>query len=545
MNFTGRPVFLTLFSDHLYPRAMRLLSLAFCACVVFLSGRVYAQNLDDALRLSEVSALGTARSLSVGNSMSALGADWTAAAANPAGLAAFRKTDFTITTAGIFAGSSGASLDGGPTSSSASTSRFAVPQVGLVFTKRPIASAWTQINFGLGVSQSARFEENLNYSGRSPGSISDKWLDDANQYGLDAQGNRAFVDGDFVFNPLTLAQLSDYSTGLAFDAGVLIPGDNTPTPPFYNTDYDLSRGDDFNAPGAPLTKTGSFERRGRNSAFDFTIAGNYAEKLMVGASLSLSRTEFRSSTSYSENDDELLVDAFERLSYQEPLNYSGTGVSGRIGLIYRAAQALRVGLSYQSPNRIKITDTYTNELTYIYRDATNATVNGIVSPEQASVVEYVYTSPSQYRASVAGLFGQIGFVTAELGYINFGGSKFKFEGEDDEAPINEVIDNSLQGAMQVRVGGEVKLKDFALRAGLQRLGGPIEGEKASNIFSGGVGYRLNRLSLDAAYQYTRRPDRSYSPYAVEPLNFPQPVVNYNPTLSVVALTLGWKLVSLE
>ena len=524
--------------------------LALLLAPLALGATLAAQTLEDALRLGEVSALGTARSLATGNSMSALGADWTAVGSNPAGLAAFRRNEFTLTTAGLFAGSRDARLNDGPTTGSSTDPRLALPQVALVIATRPIASRWKQLNFGIGVTQSARFEESLTYAGRSAGSITDKWLDEANLYGLDALGRRAYVDVsgngdfDFVFNPLGLDQLSAFSTGLAFDAGVLIPGDNSSNPPFYNTDYDLARGDDIYGPGPELQKSGSFRRRGRNAGFDLSFGGNFDERLFVGATASLSRAEFRSTTVYRESDQDNLVPIYERLNYSELLNYSARGISGRVGIIYRVAQALRLGLSYHSPNRISVDDTFNAELTYVYRDQDGASVNGIAAPEQASVLEYVFVSPSQYRASLAGLFGQRGFVSAEVGYLNYAGSRFRFDGEDEaEAAINGLISDSLQGAFQLRIGGEVKvLPAVALRVGFQRFGAPRGDESASTALSAGLGYRYNRLSLDGAYQVTRRPDRQFTPYGVEPVNFPQPVVDYTPTSQVVALTLGWKLV---
>ncbi len=527
---------------------MLLRSLASVAAALALATLSEAQTLDDALRYSENFPLGTARSLGVSNSMSALGADYSAVSSNPAGLAAFRRNDFSLTFGSLTTGSNASSLDGGPTAQNDGNTKFAVPQAGLVLTRRPIASKWTQLNFGLGVSQSNRFEESLNFRGTSAGSITDVWLDEANRYGLGADGRRDFVNGDFVFNPLALGELSDYSSGLAFDAGVLIPGDDTENPPFYNSDYDLARGagpDLVNTPGAPLDKSGTVTRSGRNATIDFSIAGNYDEKLMIGATVGLSRLKYNGATNYREDDAADAVASFERLSYNQISEISGTGVQLRVGAIYRPMQALRIGLAYHSPSRISLTDSYTTNLQYIYIDRQGGTVNGNGRPDQPSVIEYRFTTPSQYKASAAVLLGQRGFLSTELTYINFAGGSFKSDFADSDASVNNTIDQSLKGAVQARFGGELNVKPFQVRAGFQYIGAPIDNEDAVLGATAGVGFRQNRLGLDLGYQLLLRPDRTFVPYNIEPLNFPQSSVAYTPTSHTLALTLGWKLVSLD
>lgn len=517
------------------------------AIVALALSAAQAQTLDDALRYSETFPLGTARSLGVSNSMSAIGADYTAVSGNPAGLAAFRRNDLTLTFGPIITGSNNASLDGGPVADAQSGTDFALPQVGLVLTRRPIASKWTQLNFGLGVSQANRFEERLNFSGTSPGSVTDVWLDEANLYALDEQGRRAYDEFNDTFfpSPLTLPELSDFSTGLAFDAGVLIPGDDTDAPPFYQTDYDNARGSDVFGPGAPLEKEGSFARTGRTSTFDLSVAGNYDERFMIGATLGISRFSYESVTNYREDDAADAVPAFERLAFNQFVDITGTGVQLRVGAIYRASQALRLGLAYHSPTRYSVTDSYNANLRYIYRDLNTGASNDLLAaPDQPSVIEYRFTTPSQYKASAALLLGKRGFVSTELTYLNFAGGSFDIDDQQDTT-INRVIDQSLQGALQARFGGEVNLDPLKLRAGFQYVGAPIVNEDAVLGVTGGVGFRQNRLGLDLGYQLLLRPDRTFIPYRIEPLNFPEPAVAYTPISHTLALTVGWKLVPLE
>ena len=56
---------------------------------LFLGGFVSAQNEIDALRFSSYSSTGTARALAMGGAFSAVGADFSSAWLNPAGLALY------------------------------------------------------------------------------------------------------------------------------------------------------------------------------------------------------------------------------------------------------------------------------------------------------------------------------------------------------------------------------------------------------------------------------------------------------------------------
>jgi hypothetical protein len=56
-----------------------------------------AQNVDDALRYSQIFYGGTARFMSMGGAFTALGGDMSSLSQNPAGLGVFRVSEFTIT----------------------------------------------------------------------------------------------------------------------------------------------------------------------------------------------------------------------------------------------------------------------------------------------------------------------------------------------------------------------------------------------------------------------------------------------------------------
>ena len=65
--------------------------------ISFMFQGVIAQNVDDALRYSQIFYGGTARFMSMGGAFTALGGDISSLSQNPAGLGVFRSSELTIT----------------------------------------------------------------------------------------------------------------------------------------------------------------------------------------------------------------------------------------------------------------------------------------------------------------------------------------------------------------------------------------------------------------------------------------------------------------
>src|SRR5665647_1481853 len=75
---------------------MKKLVLILIAVISIFSG-VIAQNVDDALRYSQIFYGGTARFMSMGGAFTALGGDISSLSQNPAGLGVFRSSEITLT----------------------------------------------------------------------------------------------------------------------------------------------------------------------------------------------------------------------------------------------------------------------------------------------------------------------------------------------------------------------------------------------------------------------------------------------------------------
>src|SRR5512137_1600713 len=68
------------------------------SAIIFLTiSGLFAQNVDDALRYSQIFYTGTARFMSMGGAFTALGGDMSTLSQNPAGIGVFRSSEISIT----------------------------------------------------------------------------------------------------------------------------------------------------------------------------------------------------------------------------------------------------------------------------------------------------------------------------------------------------------------------------------------------------------------------------------------------------------------
>jgi len=116
---------------------------------------------------------------------------------------------------------------------------------------------------------------------------------------------------------------------------------------------------------------------------------------------------------------------------------------------------------------------------------------------------------------------QKGFISADIEFVNYRGARFYAHGENpDQSAVdyyhlmNDVIKSYYQGALNFRLGGELKFSPLAIRVGGAYYGGPYVDHnlKANRILAAaGLGYRGHSLFIDLAYGQTLNKDVSF-PY---------------------------------
>lgn len=481
--------------------------LRYCCAGLFLLSTSFlsAQTVQDALRLSTFDWSGTARSAAVGGSMGALGADFSVASTNPAGLGWFRSSDFTITPS-LWAYTTEARLETG-TSNANSTNgnKFGLDNFGLVVANQPMRSLnWRTSNFAIGLNRLANFNQTFEYSGESVGSRMDRFAELANANGIDDL----------------------FEASVAFDALGLIEDNGV-----YRTDIERN-------PNAPVSKTQTVTTSGGINELVFSIAGNYQDRIMLGVTLGIPFINLTDNRVYRETDPGGQIPVFEAMQFEENLRTTGAGINLKLGMIYRINQMSRVGLAIHTPTAFSLQDAYETQMQYDYQEG--GLQSGFAqSPSDILPFEYTLVTPWRFIGSAGFIINKSGFISGDIEWVDYGGARFRYQDfATAEQEINDEIQNDLTGALNIRVGGEFVYQMLRLRGGIGLLqAGITDNSDIKQVYSAGVGYRRNAFSIDAAYRLQTGED-TFIPYTTS--SAPEQSVAKNFTNNRVIVTLGLK-----
>lgn len=473
---------------------------------------LYAQQVSDILLFSESQPVTTARSIGVGNALGALGGDLSTASHNPAGLAIYRRTEFSFSL-GSFGEVTKTSFFGNR--ERVRKNRIAYGSAGLIIATRiRRESNWKMVNFGITFNRIANFDRNFSYSGTTTGSRVRSFADRA----------KGKVD------PKT----DPYETGPAYQAYLInhLGGGN----------YVANGG--ANDSSALVGKSQTLGQSGGISELGLSIGGNYNNKLYIAASLGINFLSFREKSLYAEHTDHL---KYVRMEFSESRNIEGRGVNLKLGVIYRINKMFRIGAAIHTPTAYHLTDSYNTGLnaSIIYDDTLRK--SSFAMKDQApNVLQHNMATPWVFMLSGGAIFGKRGFIGIDLGYLDYGTASFSLL-ENERTPannkfingVNNAIDDNYKGVFRARVGGEVVFGITRFRLGYQFQSSPykvsIDGvSDFRHDISLGAGVRWKHFYLDASYQHTLR-EFEYSPYATD-INLQR--VTGSITNSQVMLTLG-------
>ena len=443
-----------------------------------------SQTATDALRYSYTNVGGTARTIGIGGAISALGADFTTLSTNPAGLAAYRKSELVLTPA-LFRIESEGGLADSPNFKT-SKIRFNLENGGVVFAKSPRRNnQWRTSNFAIGVNRIANFNQEFFYQGSNSGSITQRWVEFANNDEFD----------DFEVNP-------------AIETEAVYFDDVNDT---YTSDY-------VSDPSKAVRREQLINRKGGIDELLIGFAGNYADKLYIGGSVGIPIVNYEEEKEYLESDPDQDVDFFDNLTYTERLVTDGVGANFKLGLIFRLNQMIRFGAAVHTPTVYSLNDSYSTSLNYVYTDADGT--SDLRDNSSNGEFDYQLLTPWRFMGSAAVIVGKSGFISAELEWVDYSTAEFDFT-ENDNSPenqtfereVNQEISQNQQDALHFRLGGEYAYELFRLRAGIQLNGSGINAiDDFSNTYSFGLGLREKHFFLDMAYKRSNSTE-SYAPYA--------------------------------
>lgn len=501
------------------------------------STQALAQDEWDALRYSRLAPAGTARTQSIGGAAGSLGGDISATHVNPAGLG-FYKTSEVVITPGFYFNKIRTGYLG--TGDNANRSGVTLGNAGIIFGLPARNNGkWKNMAVALNYSRLADFNSTIKIRGvNSSSSITDRWAEDLNNGGRPVTGDEAssgFPTGaslGYRNYLVSLANDGNYHSYVPVDQGI------------YQQDM--------------------VEQRGGMNEFSIGLGGNYNDQLYIGAALNFPTIRYERNRTYAEDDNtDDTGNEFSFLEYKESLKTDAVGFNAKLGLIYSPMPALRIGLAYHTPSWYSMRDQSTanlqNDLEGFQPDPSNPIrypvyiESGEINDGFPLEYEYKLRTPSRALVSLSYIFGtnadvskQHGFITADVEYVNYGGTKYNFsKGPNPQTALanslNEVIRNTYQGAMNLRVGGELKFTVLAVRAGFSYYGSPYKQadiDGSIKKISGGLGYRNKGFFADLTYIHTLSWNDMYQPYILRATNV-QPA-SLETTGGNVMATIGFK-----
>jgi hypothetical protein len=506
------------------------------------ASHAFAQGASDALRYSQLQFGGPARTQGIGGANVALGADFGNLTSNPAGLGLFQKSEVSFTP-GIGIGQSDARIDGSGTSGAQNSTKnsFHIGSAGLVLANRrpdsDQSTNWRGGAFALGFTRLADFNSSSNYQG----SIGN------NQSYLSRLQPQAGVRNQAFYDNLDgQATSGTYTTNLGLAYGA------------YLANISAYRGGNRADSAVVLRKQGSVLRQGELvtnsgsvSQFDLGYGASYRDRLYIGGAIGIVSSNYTQVRTLTEADDDPNTH-FNSLTSRTELRTKGTGFNARLGLIYRALDNVRLGASVQTPTFMRLSDTFSENLTANYsatgtdrvpRDLPIGNAPTVAFP--TNDYAYALTTPFRANGGVAVTLGKHGFVTGDVEYVGYGQARLHNDSQNANGDNysftteNNDIQNRYQSTVNLRVGAEGRFDVFRVRLGYARYGDPYKAdtnnERVQNFYTGGLGLRQGNFFLDAAAVYTTM-DQLYTPYSLD--NGLQPVIKVNNTRFTTSVTAG-------
>jgi hypothetical protein len=493
---------------------MKRISLIIFAVLSFFAG-VKAQNVDDALKYSQIFYSGTARFNSMGGAFTALGGDISSLNQNPAGLGVFRSSEFTITPL-LSNITSVASYNG---NTSDNLYKFNVGQIGIVTNLLTKSSGLMSLNFGYSYNKLNNFDQSVNIRGVSnTSSMADYWA---------ALGNK---DGGINFHDLEGAE------AIAFDTYIIDTlagsGGNG-----YGTAYSNYGDNPPSRYGQRITRLISNE--GSIGEHSFSLGGNYNNKLFFGATLGISKLRYISHFSHSEITDLALPSLFKEFTYTDHYEDKGTGYSIKLGAIFKPVEAVRIGIAFHSPTWYKIDEYYSKDITSQFTDGAK-----YESSNTPSRFNYALATPFRVLVGVGVQVQKHALLSADYEFVDYTSARFSETGDGfDYGPTNTEIKNSLKPTSNFRFGAEYRFNVLYLRGGYGLYGksfasGEDNQDLKYNSMAFGAGFREKNVSIDFGFTNFKYSQK----YFLYPVNQGVALsqVDLKTTRNVFTLTIGYK-----
>jgi hypothetical protein len=492
---------------------MKRISFTISAAIALYSG-LFAQNVDDALRYSQVFYGGTARFMSMGGAFTALGGDISSLSQNPAGIGVFRTSEISVTPQLNYINST-ADFRG---TTSDYLYNFNLSQAGFVsnIMSNKNESGLIKLNFGYSFNKTNNLHQNTRIQGiNTTSSMADYWagVGEGTKY-YDLSGPEGIAFDTYVIDTIT------GSGGRSFGTVFSNYGDNPPSK-YGQSVQRLIWNDGFTGEHA------------------ISIGGNYSNKVYFGATFGISQLYYVSQFQHSESTNEPLVSLFKNFNYTDYYEDRGTGYSFKLGAIIKPVETMRIGVAFHSPVWYHIDEYFFETISSNFTDGSR-----YESSNDPLRFNYALATPFRVLGGVAIQIKKVALLSADYEFVDYSMAKFSQTGDGyNYSEKNDNINNSLKSVSNFRVGGEFRFNKLYLRSGYGYYGKAFRPDEDNadmdySSISGGIGFREKTFSLDFGYTHFKSSQISYL-YPLDD-NFEPAKATISTNQNMFTLTFGYR-----
>ncbi|PCH94451.1 MAG: hypothetical protein COB85_05615 [Bacteroidetes bacterium] len=448
---------------------------------------VSAQNEVDALRMSQTGVFGTSRYVAMGGAFGALGGDLSVVAANPAGLGVYRQSELSFTTV-MFLESTKATHYGETDRGNKFNVNFG--NIGIVLAKLQNNShqtSWVATQLAFTYNKTINFNNRTRLVGFNPtSSLLDHYL-------LDVQGT--FQSELEAYNP--------FGAGLAWQTYLLNPLDTVDSNSYMTV---------VNGGGLEQTKT--IRRKGGVNELAVSVAANYANRLYIGASLGFPVVKYTETSTYREEDINDTIAYLNYFTLEDNFTTTGNGINFKIGIIYRAANWIRIGAAFHTPTFYALSDEFTSKMNASFDSIpewSSSTDREYEAVSPNGSFDYKIISPMRLMGNIAFVIGKQGLLSADYEWVDYSTASlsspsFSFSNSNRE------IANKYKGNGILKIGTEWRFLPFIFRGGYVLYGTPFKTSTQKGVrssYSLGFGIREDIISIDIAYVFSETSGEYY------------------------------------
>ena len=467
---------------------------------MLLGGWLSAQSVSDAILFTQQDLNGTSRYTGMAGAFGALGGDLSAIADNPASASVFSYSEMGIsaffnnneTTASYF--------------SNATTNDFnklQLQQFGLVFVLKNTSSNsdWTKIAWSFGSKRIADFSNKLNAIGNNP----NQNLGDYFTYYADGLATKNIE----VFDNETIPGIYEYlgnemgygaqQAFLGYQAYVIDPLSDDENNTMYRSAQLAGRvGHDW-----------VVDQQGRHQQYNFTFSVRYRDFLDIGAAINSHNFRYEQTNILTETSDDT-NSSLQEVTFENRWDTYGTGVSAQIGIIAKLQKAIRLGLSYQSPQYLRFEEEGSQALISSGL-VENETIQTVVRPEVINTYPaYRMQLPAKVSLSMAYVFQEKGLVSVSYSSRNLARTRFNTDSQASYlGGLNNTLNETLGRVSELRLGSEWRTGRFLWQLGYWTTNNAMSSIKDNDrAYTAGINFdlagNLFGLSWVQSQQYSQR-----------------------------------------